>query len=106
MVTTYIEQTGLKWPLLIDSDQSVYRAYQMDKLSTWNLYNPKLIAGYLKIMLKGHLPGRPGKDWSQAGGDILVAPDGTVKLHHVSKNPHDRPSVDDLLTIIRAENES
>lgn len=103
MVADYLARTGIKWPFLIDEDQSVYRAYQLEQLSNWNLYNPKLIAGYLKIMLGGHLPGRLGKDWRQAGGDILIDADGIVKMHHASRNPHDRPSVDQILRVIRAE---
>ena len=95
----YAQETHLKWPLLLNHDLSLYHAYDMVRGSWWSIYNPLSIARYLALMIRGKKPGKPGKDWRQLGGDVLIDPDRIVRLHHVSEHPHDRPSVDSILTI-------
>lgn len=92
----------MKWPLLLDPDQSLYAAYGMRRGSWWQIYGPGSIWNYLGLMLKRRLPGKPGKDWRQLGGDVLIDPDGIVRLHYISADPHDRPPVKLLLSMVRA----
>ena len=33
-------------------------------------------------------------------GDVLIDPEGVVRLHYISEGPHDRPSVQTLLSVI------
>lgn len=102
MAKSYVESTNLEWPLLLDDEnQQVYREYGLQRASWWALYNPLSILRYLKLILSGTRPGKPGKDWEQLGGDVLVDPDGIVQLHHVSQNPHDRPEVETILDLVR-----
>lgn len=102
MALAYIKEINLPWPLLLDSDQALYQAYGMTRGSWWNVYGLPSIWKYLKLIAQGRLPGRPGKDWRQLGGDVLIDPQGVVQIHHVSTGPHDRPSVDSLLSPIEA----
>ncbi len=101
MAKAYVASTGLMWPLLFDSDQNLYRRYSMQRGTFWQLYNPLSILKYLSLIATGTLPGKPGRDWNQMGGDILVDPEGVIRMHFVSNNPHDRPSVDEILSIIK-----
>lgn len=102
MARDYVNETGLPWPLLIDSKQSLYAAYGMTRGSWWAIYGPPTIWGYIKLILGGRRPGRPGKDWRQLGGDVLIDPQGIVRVHFVSAGPLDRPTVDSLLEVIES----
>jgi len=100
LALAYVKQTGLEWPLLLDEDQSLYQAYGMSAGSWWAIYNPVSIWNYLKLMATGTRPGKPGKDWRQLGGDVLIDPDGIIQLHYVSTDPHDRPWIKDIFALV------
>ena len=100
LALAYIESTKLEWPLLQDSDQKLYQAYGMLQGSWWSLYGIPSIWKYLKLIARGRTPGKPGRDWWQLGGDILIDPQGIVRVQHISSGPHDRPSVDSLLAVV------
>jgi len=102
----YSQNMHLSWPVLIDHDRRAYAAYQMQRAGLWELYNPVSIAKYLSLMIKGNRPGKPGKDWHQLGGDVLMDPQGIVRLHHVSRTPHDRPTPDQIFELIRSRSET
>ncbi len=103
MALDYIQRTSLKWPLLLDSDQELYRAYGMERGGWWAIYNPIVIWGYLKLIFQGRLPGKPGRDWRQLGGDVIVDPTGIIRLHHISANPHDRPDIKSMLELVATD---
>lgn len=100
MARDYVKRTGLPWPLLIDSKQRLYTAYGMTQGSWWTIYGPPTIWGYIKLILGGRMPGKPGKDWRQLGGDVLIDPKGIVRMHYVSDGPLDRPSIESLLAVV------
>lgn len=95
----YAKQTGLHWPILVDRQRSLYAAYEFERGSWWALYSPASILRYLKLLFTGHRIGKPGEDWSQLGGNVVIDPDGIVRMHHASKTPHDRPSVNELFAV-------
>jgi hypothetical protein len=100
MARAYVEQAQLPWPLLIDSDHSVYEAYGLLRASWWAIYGPASIWEYLKlIILKRRRVEKPGSDYRQLGGDVLIDPDGTVRFHYLSESPHDRPIIADMLAV-------
>ena len=103
MAKAYAEESGLPWPILLDSDQSLYQAYGMTRGSWWSIYGLSSICKYLSLMARGRKPGKPGKDWRQLGGDILIDPKGIVRLHYLSEGPHDRPSVETILSVVENE---
>ena len=39
-------------------------------------------------------------DVRQLGGDVLIDPQGVIRLHHVGRGPADRPAVARLLNVI------
>lgn len=97
----YVRATGLTWPLLLDTAKAQFAAYGMTRGSWWSIYSPASIWKYLRLMAKGQKPGRPGEDWRQLGGDILIDPDRIIRMHHLSESPHDRPSVQSILDTVR-----
>ena len=100
MALAYIKETQLPWPLLQDSDQQLYQAYGMVSGSWWSIYGLPSVIKYLGLIFRGRMPGKPGRDWRQLGGDILIDPHGIVRVHHISTGPHDRPTVESLLAAI------
>jgi hypothetical protein len=93
----YVEETSLKWPLLVDDTREAYRSYGMLTASFRDIWGPETWWAYLKEMLKGAKLRKPEGDISQRGGDVLIDPAGIVSLHHVGAGPADRPPVAGLL---------
>ena len=102
LAESYLHHANIDWPLLIDEKGKTYEDYGLQRAGWWTLYNPLSILRYLKLMFSGTRPGKPGKDWNQLGGDVLIDPEGIVRLHYISKSPHDRPEIDSILEMVRS----
>jgi len=89
--------------MMINESLSLYGAYGMERGSFWEIWGPQNWGAYVKLMARGRMPRLPHRDVNQLGGDVLVDPDGIVRLHHVSRGPADRPSIDSLLVAVRAD---
>ena len=100
MAMAYVKNTNLEWPLLIDQERKLYRAYGFERGRWWDIYNPASILKYLRLILTGQTPGKPGRDWRQLGGNVLIDPAGFVRMIHISQNPHDRPEVGAMLAVV------
>jgi len=97
---SYVEETGLAWPLLIDSGRELYHGYDMLRAGFWDVWGPRTWWVYLRELLKGEkLHGSAG-DVMQRGGDVLIDPEGIVRLHHVGTGPADRPTVETILALV------
>ncbi len=96
----YAEDTGLRWPLLVDDTRRVYNAYGMLKASFWDIWGPATWRAYLKEMARGRFPKKSAGDVSQRGGNVLIDPSGIVRMHHIGKGPADRPAVAAILSKI------
>jgi hypothetical protein len=97
----YVEETGLGWPLLLDGSRWLYRAYGMESGRWWAIWGPATWLAYARAIVRGHRLRRPTGDVNQLGGDILIDPDGIVRLQHVGSGPADRPSVESLLRVVQ-----
>lgn len=93
----YMEENSLEWPLLVDANRDIYRAYGILDAGFWDVWGPSTWWAYLKEILRGHLPEKSSGDVRQRGGDVLIDPEGIVRLHHVGSGPADRPKVDTIL---------
>lgn len=93
----YAAETKLEWPLLIDGQRDLYRGYGMLAASFWDLWGPATWWAYLKALARGQTLKKATGDVTQRGGDVLIDPDGLVRLHHVGDGPADRPAVAAIL---------
>ena len=93
----YLDETGLVWPLLVDTDRRLYRAYHMHKARLRHLWGFATIRAYGREALRGRFPRLPRADSVQQGGNVLIDPAGVVRLHHVGSGPADRPTVATVL---------
>jgi alkyl hydroperoxide reductase subunit AhpC len=97
---SYVEETSLPWPLIIDESRELYNSYGMRYASFWDIWGPRTWLAYIREIIKGQKLIKSEADVMQRGGDILIDPNGIVQMHHVSKGPADRPSVEMILHII------
>lgn len=95
----YVAETGLRWPLLVDTDRRLYRAYGMGKARLRHLFGPATLGAYWREARLGRFPRLPRADTRQQGGNVLIDPGGLVRFHHVGRGPADRPLVDTLLAV-------
>ncbi len=93
----YLDETGLVWPLLVDTDRRLYRAYHMQKARLRHLWGFATIRAYGREALRGRFPRIPRADSVQQGGNVLIDPAGLVRYHHVGSGPADRPTVATVL---------
>jgi peroxiredoxin len=100
LAEAYVAETRIPWPLLIDADRKLFAAYDMDRGSTFEVMGFAAWKVYLSLLLRGQRLKRPTDDIYQLGGDVVIDPTGTVRLHHVGRGPADRPSVDQLLAVV------
>ena len=94
---SYVEETSLSWPLLVDDTRETYRRYGMLTASFWDIWGPGTWWAYAKGLLKGQKLRKSEGDVYQRGGDVLIDPSGIVRLHHVGVGPSDRPSVEAIV---------
>ena len=96
----YRSKFDLDWPLLLNPNRELYRSYTMGKATWWALASPHRIIRYLADIFSGSIPSKKGKDIRQLGGDIVIDPQGNIRLFHSSQNPHDRPSTIEILDLV------
>jgi len=94
---SYVADTTLTWPLLVDDTRETYRNYGMLSASFWDIWGPKTWWAYLKQIMKGERLRKSEGDIYQRGGDVLIDPNGIVSLHHVGAGPADRPAIGTIL---------
>lgn len=104
LVAAYIRDTSLPWPVLIDSSLALYSAYGMDRGRLWEIWSPASWWVYVRLLLGGRRLQPPSGDVHQLGGDVLIDPQGIIRLHHVGRGPADRPSVASILDVVRHGN--
>jgi len=97
----YAKDTATDWPILIDEQRHLYESYQMHRAGFWDIWGPKTWRAYFEQLMKGNFPRLTKGDIHQRGGDVLIDPQGHIRLHHVGAGPADRPSVDSIIEIIK-----
>ena len=100
----YVQHRRLSFPVLNDADRSVYRAYGFGRGSLRNVWGLLTLRRYAEILRRGGFRdlATPTEDTRQLGGDIVIAPDGTLAWGHWGTGPADRPSIDELRHAVKA----
>ncbi len=90
------QQVCPQFPLLMDGDHALYRLYGLERslVSPWS---PRALWRALKLVRAGQRWQGIRGDVTEQGGDVVVEASGIVRYLYVSRDPSDRPSVDDLL---------
>ena len=85
----------------LDLEKSLYHHYGMFSAGFWDLWGPRSWLAYLKLIAKGQKLQKTEGDVEQRGGDVVIDPDGVIRLHHIGSGPGDRPDIDSVLAMIR-----
>ena len=97
-----VDDTGVRWPILLDERRELYRAYGLGRAKWRHLLGPRTLLAYAKEALQGTFPRWPVADTTQQGGDVLIDPAGVVRFHHVGPGSGYRPTVAQILDARRS----
>ena len=88
------------FPLLMNRERDLYATYGLES-SLFRFWGPKNLWSYVKRFLRGEkIEGIQG-DPTQLGGDLIIGADGRVRYVYRSKDPTDRPPVEELMDVLR-----
>ena len=99
----YLAERPLPFPLLADPERTGYAALGLGRTSWGRILRPGVMWRYTKHVLRGARIRRipEGEDALQTGGDFLLAGDRRLLWAHTSPDPTDRPTVGQLLDVVR-----
>ena len=100
--TRWIEPAEIdaRFTLLLDPSRAAYTAYGLE-YSLARSWRPRVWLEYARLMLSGRKWRGIQGDSGQLGGDFIVDSNGIIRFVYRSDDPTDRPSVDDLLAVLR-----
>jgi peroxiredoxin len=103
-VAEYVAAAALPFAVVSDPTLAGYRRLGLERASWTTLLRPRVIWRYLKAMLRGTMPRKPGdkEDVLQLGGDFVLDAQRRLVYAHPSLDPTDRPSAAELLRAVRA----
>lgn len=96
----WLQETQSPFPFLIDPKRAAYHAFGLQS-SIMRSWMPQNLWYYAKATLQGREKFGKRGDPHQLGGDFIIDSHGIVQLAHPSKEPTDRPSVDQLLAVLQ-----
>ena len=94
------ETTGYTGPVYTDPSLAAYRAARLER-GVRTLLSVGAAARTVGALARGFRQGRTQGDNLQQGGALVVARDGTVLWHHVSKSPGDNADPDQIIRVLR-----
>jgi peroxiredoxin len=92
-----------QWPFVVlaDPKRIAYQAFTLKRLSWLRVFSPSTLRLYFRLLREGKKLQSYGKDdYYQAGGDFLIDRDGNILFAHRSRDPADRPPLEQLLRAI------
>ncbi len=100
----YQKEEDIGWPIVVDRTRELYDYYGMNRAGFWDLWGFASLKAYFLEIARGNMPKRAHDDIHQRGGDVLIDPEGKVRIHHIGRGPGDRPEIEDILAIVEQEN--
>ncbi|WP_420628247.1 AhpC/TSA family protein [Candidatus Leptofilum sp.] len=94
----WLQETQSPFPFLVDQELKAYRAFGLES-SALRAWSPRNLLYYARAKLQGRKTLGNRGDTHQLGGDFMVNGNGRLLLAHPSRDPVDRPSIDQLLQI-------
>ncbi len=97
MAADFREKQNVGFPLLVDRTKQTYRALDMKKGSTYDVFGPKNWPRFVKGMVSGHGVDKPKQDPMQMGGVIVAENGGKVRYTFRASAAAETPPVDEVL---------
>jgi len=86
-------------PIACDPERIAYRTFGLER-GRWSMFfRPHVLARYLRLIFSGWFPKSPesDEDLLQLGGDFIISAEHKLVFAHRSRDPADRPTVDELI---------
>ncbi len=96
----YRARLGIGYAVLSDEERRAYRAYGLGRGPWWRIWTLESVRTYRRLMRSGARLQAPKEDTLQLGGDFIVDAEGRIAYAHPSRNPSDRPPVDELVAAV------
>ncbi len=97
----WLHETGARFPLLLDPERRVYRAYGLER-SVARTWTPRVLWYYFRQLAACRRLEPIAGDPHQLGGDFIIDTRGVVRFAHREWDPVDRPPVSRLLEVLRS----
>ncbi len=94
------EETGIRFPLLIDEKREAYRAANLSRASLLHLLRRDNMAARKRARAAGLRQHRLGQNPFQLGGSFVFAPGNQDLFTHYSQTFGDNASTDELLAAL------
>ena len=94
------QDTGIDFPLLVDSDRVAYRAIELRVASIVHLLRSDNNAARARAKAAGHRQHKLGKNPFQLGGTFIFGPDNVDLYAHVSETFGDNAPMADVLAAL------
>jgi len=96
------EETGITFPLLVDVEQTAYRAAELKSANLFHLFRHENAAARTRARRAGHRQHRLGKNPFQLGASFLFAPGNRDLFVHLSRTFGDSADPKALLSLLSA----
>jgi alkyl-hydroperoxide reductase/thiol specific antioxidant family protein len=97
------QETGIKFPLLIDEKREAYRTVALKKASLLHLLRRDNAIARKRAKAGGHRQHRLGKDPFQLGGTFVFGPGEADHFVHISETFGDNATPGQILDAIRGK---
>jgi len=91
------EETGIKFPLLIDENRQAYSAIELKKANLLHLFRSDNLAARKRAKAGGHSQKKLGKDPFQLGGSFVFGPGNIDRFVHISETFGDNATPEAIL---------
>jgi len=91
------EDTGITFPLLVDTDRVAYRAIDLGVGSVFSIFRSENREARLRAVAAGHRQHKLGKNPFQLGGSFIFGPGNVDIYSHANETFGDNPPMADLL---------
>lgn len=93
-------EASRQFPCYRDGERQLYRYFGMLRAGFCDLWGPRTLLAYLRLLLQGWKIVPSTADIHQRGGDVLIDPRGRVRFHHIGRGPADRPDLEKIFTLV------
>ena len=93
----FLEETGIGFPLLVDTERVAYRAAELGRGSLLHVFRADNAAARNRARSGGHKQHRLGRNPFQLGGSFVFGTGDEVLFAHVSRTFGDNADPKDLL---------
>ena len=86
---------------LADPKRESYRRLGPGRRGPFAIAPPRVMGGYIRLLLRGMVWRPEQLDWAQMGGDFVFDRAGNLTLSHISSSSDDRPAASLVVSALR-----